>query len=767
MLSKKPIKSKGQEDFFGLLLDKFLPFWPYLMMLLLLFGSLAWVYLKIATPTYDVSAKLIIKDEGKGVDGSEMIESMNPFDSKKIVENEIQVIQSKEIVYGAVDSLMLYASISEDKSFKAISAYNTSPIKIKIENPEAILIPKEEYIKYYFSYEPASNSVRMEDKLYALNEPHDFPFGTATFIKNDKQQAKNENPLYFELINPAIITGYIAKSLTVVPTDKLSTVVILNYVDVLRSRGEDILNAVIASYINKGVEERKRLAESTLKFIEDRIVGVEGELNNLEDKIKQYTAESGAINLSEQGRLYLQDAGQNNRKIADLNLQMTLLERIESYVVSKNNQGGIVPSTAGIDNPLLGQLLQKLYNSEIEYASLRKTTAENNPLLLALADEIANIRPSILESIRSQKSNLNASLQNLYGNSGRFSSELKSIPEKERALLEIKRSEGIKKELFSFLLQKREETALAHAPTEGDTKVIEKASASVYPSSPKGMKIYGMAGFAAIGLWVAYVVITEMLNKKVLFRSEIEDLIDLPVLGELSFSKKTNKRTVSAVDDIVLTEQLRHINARLGLYNRQFTKKKILITSSIAGEGKSFVSRNLAISIAQSGKRVALIDMDFRKPHMTKLFGLTESKGVVNFLDSQCYLADIISPYEAQENLFVLPAGTKGGDFTKLLLNGKLETLFSELSTEFDVIIIDSAPMGLVSDVNLLAEYSDVKMLVIRHGFTPKKIVQRLEENEQRELLENMGIVFNGIKKRGFVSKDSGYGYGYSQAYGY
>lgn len=767
MLSKKPIKTKDQEDFFGLLLDKFIPFWPYLIALGLLFGGMAFVYLKFATPTYDVSAKLIIKDEGKGVDGSEIMESMNPFDSKKIVENEIQVIQSKEIVYGAVDSLMLYAPITEDKAFKPISAYNTSPVKIKIENPDRIAIPLEEYTKHYFSYYAASNSVRMNDQIYALNVPHDFPFGTVTFLKNDKQSGENEYPLYFELINPAILTDYISKSLSVVPTDKLSTVVIMTYVDELRSRGEDILNAVIASYINKGVEERKKLAESTLAFIEDRIVNVEGELNSLEDKIEQYTSESGAINLSEQGRLYLQDAGENNRKIADLNLQMTLLDRVESYVVSKNNQGGIVPSTAGIDNPVLTQLLQKLYNSELEYASLSKTTAENNPLLLSLADEIANIRPSILENINNQQASLRASLRSLNGNSGRFSSVLKGIPEKERALLEIKRSESIKKELFSFLLQKREETALAHAPTEGDTKVIEKASASAYPSSPKGIKIYGMACFAALGLWIAYVVITEMLSKKILFRSEIEDFVDIPVLGELSFSKATKKNTIFTPKDVILTEQLRHINARLGLYHRKFTKKKILVTSNIAGEGKSFVSRNLAINIAQTGKRVALLDMDFRKPQLSKIFQMTDRQGTVNYLDGECALADIINQFEAVENLFVVPAGTQGGDHTKQLLNGKIEMLFAELSESFDVVIVDSAPMGLVSDVNLLAEYCDMKLLVVRHGYTPKKVVQRLEQIEQIELLENMGIVFNGIKKRGFVKEDSGYGYGYSQAYGY
>ncbi len=761
-MSNNRQKSHAPENLFGLLLEKFMPFWPYLIMLFLFCGALAWGYLKVATPSYEVSAKLIIKDEGKGVDGSKIIESMNPFDSKKIVENEIQVIQSKEIIRRAVDSLMLYASFYEDRSFKPISAYNTSPINIKIENPERISLPTKEHAKYYFSYQKETNSVLMDNKLYALNIRHNFDFGSLTFIKNENQVAESKDQLYFELIHPDIITSYISKNLIVVPTDKLSTVVILGYVDELRTRGEDILNAIIQSYIDIGFEDREKLAKNTLVFIEDRIIQVEKELNRLEDEIEKYTSEEGAINLSEQGRLYLQDAGDNNRKIADLNLQITLLRRVESYVLSKNNQGGIVPSIAGIDNPVLTDLLQKLYDKEIEYARLQKTTAQNNPILLSLADEIARIRPSILENIKNQKSNLRASLRNFNTYSGKFDSVLKGIPQKERALLEIKRSESIKKELFSFLLQKREETALAHAPNEGDTKVIEKASASITPSNPKALKTYGIAFFIAVGIWISAIVITEMLNKNVLFRSEIEDLTNLPILGELSFSKITSKNRMVTPKDIVLTEQLRNLSARLGLYNRKFTKKIILITSNIAGEGKSYVSRNLAISIAQSGKRVALIDLDFRNPQLTRLFKLTGSDGVIDYLEGNCSFKNIQNQFKFEENFHVIPAGAIGGDYTKTLLNGAIEKLFEQLSSNFDMVVIDSAPIGLVSDVNLLAEFSDIKLLVIRHGYTPKKIIQRFEQNEQTELLEHMSIVFNGIKKRGFSKKNSTHGYGYS-----
>lgn len=766
-------KSAKNENLFRTMMDIFFPFWPLLAVLMVVFLFLAWGYKKYQNPTYEISATLIIKDENKGVDDSKMVESMNPFDSKKIVENEMKVIQSPDLMRKLVDSMELYAPVYEEKEFlglniKSISAYNSSPIRVKIKNPDKIFVPEDGPTKHFLRVKNLSEKmVEVDGKTYPLNEWVDSPFGNVMFLPNPNKIQKAENKLYFVLLNPRGVTQGLLNSLEVSPPEKLSTVINLTLNDQVPNRGENILNGLIQTYNQKGINDKNVLAANTMSFIEERILKVEEELNSLESEIEQYRSTKGVVDLSEQGRMYLQDAGQNDQRIADIKLKLSVLNKVENYIQSKNSGGNIVPSTLGIDDPVLTQLLQKLYNSEMEYERLKKTTAVNNPMLISIADEIENIRPNILDNVQSQKSNLQASLSNLYANSGRYSSALKTIPEKERKLLEITRRKAVKNDLFAYLLQKREETVLAYVPNNADNIVVTRAHASLEPVKPKGLIIYGMAFFLALGFWIVYVIIKEILNDKILFRSEIEEYTNVPVIGELSYLRGNKELSLKNQDDIPVIEQFRHLDAQLGLYSRSFRKKKILVTSSIAGEGKSFVSKNLSYSLAQSGKKVILIDMDLRKPYTTKSFNLLESKGIIDYLKGEAILEELVLLTELDPNLYILPAGTKGGDYTKLLLNGELEFLFEKLSANFDYVIIDSGPIGLVSDANLLAEFCDIILLVVRHGFTPKKILQRLDQNRADKNLQHVGIIFNGLKKRGFVKKNSGYGYGYSQAYGY
>lgn len=753
--------NKKKDNLVSALIHKFIPFWPYFLGLLLLFLITAWVYLQLATPVYGVTAKLIIKDEKKGVDDSKMMESINPFDSKKIVENEIQVLQSRAVMKRVVDSLYLYAPISEEKTFKTVSAYTTSPVQIQLKNADVIPLPSGYTPQHHFTFDPKSGKIRMDDNTYPLNQWIKFPFGTLMFTANNKQNASTDNPLFFELINPKIAVNDLLGNLEASATDKLSTVVNLNFRDPVIKRGEDILNNIILSYSQQALDQQNKLAATTLDYIEKRILNVEQDLNALQGEVQQFRSTQGAIDLSEQGKLYLQEAGDNDRKISDINRQLAILDRVEQYVISKDAESGIVPSTAGIDDLVLSQLLDKLYNSEIEYARLKKTTAENNPILLSISEEIKKVRPSIIENIRNQKSNLNASLGNLNSTSGKFNTVLKSIPEKERALLEIKRREAIKHDLFSFLLQKREETALIYAPTARDSKVVELAEASLYPVSPSPLIVYAIAIILAFSVGIIYVVGKEQINNKVLFRSEIESATNIPVFGEVWLTKQKKENYFVKPTEAMIVEQFRQLDSKLGLYSRAVNKRNVLVTSSISGEGKSFVSTNLAYSLAHAGKKVVLLDMDLRKPNTSRLFNLKDDLGILQFLKNEATYKEILNREKETDNLYVIAAGTSGGDFTQLLLNGKLDVLFGHLKNDFDYIIIDSPPIDITSDANLLAEYSDIVLLVIRHAFTPKTIVGRLDQTENSKIMENAQIVFNGVKPRGFV-KGSGYGYGYA-----
>jgi len=757
-------------NLYDLIISRYLPYWPLFAILVVISLSAAWAYGHFTTPVYEAKATIIIKDEKKGVDDSKMLEAMNSFDSKKIVENEIEVMQSRKLMQNVVDSLFLYAPVFNEGELKSSSAYTASPILIKLKNPERIpVISEKDPKKIFFDFNKDENLTEINGETYPMDKWMPFQnFGDIMFISNPNQIIFNNLPTFFTLNNPVLTSQYLLESLEVSATNKLSTVVNLAYRDPEPKRAENILNSLIEAYNTSIIDKRNLLANNTLSFIQERMVNVENDLNKLETQIQVYKSDKGAVDLSEQGRMYLQNVGDNDRQLSDIKLQLSVLDQVERYVISKNNASGIVPATLGLDDPILTQLLQRLYNSEMQYEKLKRTTAENNPILSTLENEIENIRPGILENIRSQRQNLNASLNNLNSNQGRYNSIINSIPMKERELVEINRQKAIKDNLFNYLLQKREEAALSYAPTEAESRIVDTAQASLYPVSPKKIILYLMAIFFAMSLGVLYVIIKEVLNNKILFRSQLENFSSIPVLAELPFIKnKENKIFPEGKEAQFLTDELRQLAARLGLYSRFFKKKKILITSNIAGEGKSFVSANLANSLASAGKKTVLLDMDFRNPRTTHSFKAIDKNGMINYLEDKVELNDILINSTDNPNLFFAPAGTTGGDHTTLLLNGKLEQLFKQLEDNFEYIIIDSAPISLVSDVNILAEYSDKNLLIVRHNYTPKQIIKRLDQSIKLKSLTNVSLVFNGVRKRGMVNNNFSYGYGYGQGYGY
>ncbi|NDK55587.1 GumC family protein [Pontibacter fetidus] len=749
--------SRSEDNFFNAITYRYFPYWPLFLGLIILSLAGAWAYLNFyKIPTYEVTASLLIKDERKGVNDAKMTESIDAFTTNKIVENEINVIHSHALVREVVDKLGLYAPIYEEDRFKAIPAYSTTPIRIKLKNPNKA----EEVGKVYFTYNKATRRVTINGKQYVLDKWVKTPYGKMRFTANKQQVESPSNPLFFSIVSPKKITSSLLGRINIQASSRLSTVVDLTLSDQVPERGEDILNTLIKSYTQLAVSEKNVLAANTLQFVENRIKLVEKELLDLENEVVKYKANNGAVDLSSQSKLFLNNVGETDRKISEINTQLAVLDMVERYIISKNNRAGIVPSTLGISDPVLTQMLQKLYDSEIRYQQLSKTIGENNPILISLSKEIESIRPGILENIQNQRANLMASRSNLSSTSNSYSTALQHIPQKERELLEISRQQAIKNEAYSFLLQKREETVLSNAPSAGEVRIVDMAESSPVPSSPIPLYVYLIAVTVSTGLGFLFVIGKELMNSKLLFRSEIEQCTNAPIVAELSAGKPQQGRLFQAPTDISVVEQFRQLKATMGLYGRTSLKKKIMVTSSIPGEGKSFVSANLAYSLASAGKKVALLDFDLRNPSTSVQFDLREQTGIIDFLNDEICPEQIVksTPFK---NLYLVPAGLNSGDHTDLMVTEKLDTFFTYLEKEFDYIIIDTPPVELVSDVYLLSEYIDITLLVLRHAHTPKNIVQRLSQSSKFKCLSNVAIVFNGVKSRGFVKGQFGYGYGY------
>ncbi len=701
---------------------------------------------------------MIIKDEKKGVNDSKMTESIDAFTSNNIIENEIKVLYSRALMKNVVNDLHLYAPVFEEGKLKTTSAYTSSPVQIRVQSPDKL----KEASKIYFTVDEVHGEIKIDSDVYPLGEWVRTPFGVLQFVTNEKRTNLDTNPLYFSLVKPKKITEELFKSINIEAENKLSTVINFTMYDPVPERGEDILNALIKTYNRVAISERNRLAANTLEFVEGRIKLVEKELENLESQVVKYKSTKGVINLSEQGRLYLESVGNIDQKLGEISLQLAVLEKVESYVISKNKSAGIVPSTLGVNDPVLSQLLHKLYNAEIEYQKLKNTTAENNPILILLAEEIEKVRPSILENISNQRAALLASRANLTSTNSQYQTSLKSIPQQERELMEISRQQAIKNNAYSFLLQKREETVLSYAPSAGDSRIVDMAESSSIPVSPKPTRLYLIAVIFSLASAVSTVTVKELFNRKLLFRSEIEEHVHAPIVAELSLMKQEKGGIFKAPTAIPTVEQFRKLRINMGLYGK-CNKKKIMVTSSIPGEGKSFVSSNLAYNLACSGKKVVLVDFDLRNPNTSVLFDMYKQEGIIEYLFGGATSESIVksTPFI---HLNVVPAGIAIGDHTDLILNGKFKALFSYLEKKFDYIIVDTPPIDLVSDAYVLSKYCDVTLLVMRHAHTPKNLVQDLSQNDVLKALNNVALVFNGVKPRGFVKGQYGYGYGYGRA---
>ena len=757
----KPITGEQpEENLIQQLISKYLPYWPVFLLTILIAGGIAYTYIHFATPIYQANATIIIKDEKKGNEDSKSMEFLDQISSKKTVENEIEVIQSRKLMLDVVKNLGLYAPIFEKGKFKSVSAYTKSPVIIQAANPDSLIGTN----KIKLNFTKNNNEVILNDKYkYPLNQIVTTHFGRLKFLPNNNYEQSDEpiKQLYFSLVNPKAIVPGILGGLKVEAASKLSSLVELSYRDEVPKRAEDILNQLIASYKQSEINEKDALAKNTLTFVEARLKLISSDLDSIERKVQQYKSGRGAVDISTQGQLYLQNVSANDQKLSDINTQISVLNQVEKFVQNKDNSSAIVPSTLGVSDPMLSQLMDKLYTSQLQYEKLKKTVGENNPNLIAIQDEINKIKPNILQNIQSQQQSINAAKQNINATNGRYNSMLQVVPQKERQLLEISREQQIKSNIYSFLLQKREESEIAYASKVSNNRVVDYAQTSPYPVSPNKSLIYLMAIVGMMGICIAIISIRESLTGKVLYRHEVESRTSIPIIGEVAFDKSKTSLVIEAGRRSFIAEEFRKLRMSLSFLGIDSAHKKILLTSSISGEGKSFIAANLAVSLSLTGKKVVIVDMDLNNPTIAKILKVNQPVGITEFLMGQKEPEEITKPVEAHENLFFISSGALPENPTELLANGKVKEIIDYLDEIFDLVIIDTSPIVLVTDAYILSPLCDATLYVIRHNYTPKMLIKRIDENNQINPINNPAIIFNGVKIRGFLKNNYGYGYDY------
>lgn len=751
----KPSAKNGKSAL-GDVVFKYLPYWPLFVVFLIITLIGAWYYLRVTPKKYEVKASILIKDPKKGRDDGKTIDELQSINSTKIVENEIEIFRSRTLMAEVVNNLHLYSSLFEEGKFAPASAYSTSPVVVEMAKPESI----KPVDKIPFQFNEKDSQVILGMNKYPVNEFVNTPYGFIKFSANKKQLSKPKGNLFFTLEDPKKVTSSLLEGLTATAPTKLASILDLKIREADPRLGEDILNELIKVYEKAALDEKNRLANTTSSFVGDRLKEVKDELNIIERQAQAYKASNDAVDLSTKSQLILKSSIETGQKMAEVGIQLSALDEVEKYVKGKEIQGGMFPSVLGLSDQTLPGLLETLRDQELEYERLKKTTAENHPMMTSLKDQINKLKPGILENINNQRATLEAGKLKLNTASSSYASELQNIPEKEKRLIDISRQQAIKNNLYAYLLQKQAESEFSQIKI-ADIRIIDGAEASLLPVTPKSKLIYIVAFIVALILPAGFISLKEFLNRKILFRHEIETLTNTPIIGEISFDKSKEPLVIQEGKRTFIAEQFRRMRTSLGYVGGNSGKKKILVTSSLSGEGKSFVAANLALSLALTDKKVVLLELDLANPSLSTKLNVSYEEGVSNYLWGECEPEYIIKRTSVNNNLFFIPSGPLPDNPSELLMSSKLKELLSYLEEAFDIIIIDSAPASLLSDAYVLSPMCDVTLYVVKHKFTPKSYLERLDEENAANQLNNMRIVFNGIQSRGFTKNGYGYGYGY------
>jgi len=733
---------------------KYLAHWKWFIISFIFFVAFGLGYIYLRPSLYMISASILIKDHNT-TDGSSTLEELDLFYKAKVVENEIELLRSYTLMEEVVDNLNLQVRYAMKEGWKTKEVYGNLPVHIEIIASTTELFSRP--FKLYFE----DGYIFFDEKLYPYDALISESFGslriTASINDSLPIMWNRENPIIVNFLQRASLIESLHNRLQV-SLVKNTSVIKLTMLSPIPECGKDIINQLIITYNKAAIADKNNMAGITLNFIEERLELVKTDLQKAEQNVEQYKTKEGVTDISAESSLYLQHIQHNDAELSKVKTQFDLLRQIEQYVLS--NSSMTVPATLGLSDPTLISLMTSLTETEAERIRTLSTTQPANFKVRALDDQITTLKGKLIDNINMLRRSLETSQRNLRSDIRRIETSINSLPKKERELVDITRQKEIINQIFIFLLSKREETAISYAATVGDSRIVDAARTSTNPVKPNKrllLMVFGFIGFlfpAGI-LWLIDCFKTTFSSK-----DELENQLKAPIVGEISLVEQANKLVVFTKNKSRQAEQIRSLRTNIEFMRADGGIKIILITSGISNEGKSFLSANLGSALAIMGKKTVLLGFDLRKSGLDNIFGINNTEGLSNYLSGQISLDQIIHTTDLSENLFIITGGRIPPNPQELLLGETLSHLFDQLKEQFDCIIIDTSPVGLISDAMILDRFSDVTLYVIRQNFTPKDRIKHINELYKSKRLKNLGVVVNGIKDKHWN------GYGYSYGYG-
>lgn len=728
---------------------------------------LSYVYLRYTTPFYNAHATMLIKTDKSAGSREKEFDEVYFTGGRGNVSNEIEILKSLTLAKRVAGSLGLQKKYYVKGNIKTTLNYPAGPVALNIVRLADSTKPV--YLEINILNDREFSFANAVEKKYRFGEPFQQGAGTFVITKNGslfEQKQYKEHILSWEPLESAAFN--VLSGLGVSPVKDQSNILSLTYLSTHPQLGKDILNQLMEEYSKQNIEDKNQTAARTVSFVNERLNLITRELGDVEKDLQKYKQDNQVINLASQSEIYLNNQSVLDKEVSQFEVQKHIIQYLKEYMGSQQNEFSVVPTTLGIEDITLQELIGQYNDQQLKREALLKTTTGQNPTVKVMESQLEKLRTNILETLKNLTVNLDLQINNLKQKNQQYTSRINSVPIKEKELLEITRQQGIKQSLYLYLLQKREETAISLAATVSNSQVVDAAIGSNVPVKPNPKNVKMLAVFLGILIPIAFIYIRELLNDKISSRPDITKITNAPIFGEIGHSQEKSALLVRNNKRDVVTEQFRMIRSNIQYMVNNTSHPVILITSTFSGEGKSFISVNIGAVMALAGKRTVILEMDIRKPKIAKNLDLSRAKGISNFLVSNIPVESLPQPVPETENLFVIPCGPIPPNPSEMLLSEKLPQLFNYVKQAFDIVIIDTAPVGLVSDAFTLSQYSDSTLYIVRMGYTLKKQMHFIEELYNKNKLPKIGLLINDIKaSSNYYSYGNYGGYGYGYGYGY
>ena len=779
------------------LLFKYLIHWPWFVGAVVACLIAAWVYLYMSTPVYTISATVLIKDDKKGgsagmLSGLESLGLDGMISSSQNIDNEIEVLRSKTIVKEVVEDLGLYISYADKDEFPSKNLYKTSPVQVSLTPQEADLLEKPMIVEMALQPQGSLDvNVKIGDDEYQKHFeklPAVFPTDKGTlafFLTPDSalsskrtseetiDSGKTVRNITAVINNPlAVAKGYCG-SMTIEPTSKTTSVAVISLKNSNVQRGKDFINKLLEMYNINTNNDKNEVAQKTAEFINERISIISKELGSTEKDLESFKRGAGITDLTSDAQIALTGSAEYEKKRVENQTQINLLQDLQKYMQNEGYE--VLPSNIGLQDVNLAAAINRYNDVLVERKRLLRTSTENNPTIINLDTSIGAMKENVQVSLDRVLRGLFITKADLDREASRYSRRISEAPGQEREFVSIARQQEIKAGLYLMLLQKREENAITLAATANNAKIIDDAIADDAPVSPKGRMIYLIALVLGVGIPVGVIYLLELTKFKIEGRSDVEKLTNVPIVGDIPLTdEKQGAIAVFENQNNLMSETFRNIRTNLQ-FMLENDKKVILVTSTVSGEGKSFISANLAISLSLLGKKVIIVGLDIRKPGLNKVFNIPRKEvGITQYLaNPEKNLMDLVQPSDVSKNLYILLGGTVPPNPTELLARDGLDKAIETLKKNFDYVILDTAPVGMVTDTLLIGHVADLSVYVCRADYTHKNEYTLINELAENNKLPKLCTVINGLdlkrRKYGYYYGYGKYGkyYGYGKRYGY